>query len=62
MRNMGGSSILAIGTDFDVIGGKLAIADISGMEKLWDALLDAGFSHSELEGMWQKDELRVLSA
>ncbi len=52
MRNKGGNGILAIGTDFDGIGGKLAIADISGMEKFWDAFLDAGFSHSELEGMW----------
>jgi membrane dipeptidase len=62
MRNMGGSGILAIGTDFDGIVGTLAIADISGMEKLWYALLDAGFSNSELEGMWQKNALRVLSA
>lgn len=62
MLNVGGSSILAIGTDFDGIGGELAIEDISGMERLWDALGKAGFSQSEREGMWQKNALRVFSA
>lgn len=62
MRNKGGSGILAIGTDFDGIEGKLAIADISGMEQLWDALSKAGFPSCELEGMWQKNALRVFSA
>jgi len=61
MRTKGESGILAIGPDFDGIGGKLAIADISGMEQLWDALSSAGFSQTELEGMWQKNALRVLS-
>lgn len=62
MRNKGGRDILAIGTDFDGIGGKLAIEDISGMEMLWDALSHAGFTQTELEGMWRKNALRVLSA
>ena len=62
MRNIGGKDVLAIGTDFDGIGGKLAIADISEMEKLWSALLTAGFTNTELEGMWLKNALRVLSA
>ncbi len=62
MRNMGGSGILSIGTDFDGIEGKLAIADIAGMERLWDALSEAGFTVCELEGMWQKNALRVFSA
>lgn len=62
MRNVGGSSILAIGTDFDGIGGNLAIKDIAGMNTLWEALSQAGFTNSELEGMWQKNALRVLSA
>lgn len=62
MRTKGGSGILAIGTDFDGIDGKLAIADISGMEQLWDALSKAGFTSCELEGMWQKNALRVFSA
>lgn len=62
MRNKGGKDVLAMGTDFDGIGGTLAIEDISAMEKLWDALTLAGFSSSELEGMWQKNALRVFSA
>ena len=62
MRSKGGSGILAIGTDFDGIEGKLAIADIAGMEQLWDALSKEGLTNSELEGMWQKNALRVLSA
>ncbi len=62
MRNIGGRDILAIGTDFDGISGNLAIADISEMEKLWDALSHEGFSQTELEGMWQKNALRVFSA
>jgi len=49
MRTKGGSGILAIGPDFDGIEGKLAIADISGMEQLWDALSSAGFSQTELK-------------
>lgn len=62
MRDKGGSGILALGTDFDGIEGKLAIADIAGMEQLWNALSHAGFSQTELEGMWQKNALRVFSA
>lgn len=62
MHNKGGSGILAIGTDFDGIGGDLAIEDIAGMERLWDALVQTGFTNSDLEGMWQKNALRVFSA
>jgi len=62
MHDKGGSGILAIGTDFDGIAGELAIEDIAGMERLWDALVQAGFTNSALEGMWQKNALRVFGA
>ncbi len=62
MRNKGGRDILAIGTDFDGIEGELVIKDIARMGELWDALSHAGFTNSELEGMWQKNALRVFSA
>ncbi|HKL58268.1 MAG TPA: membrane dipeptidase [Sphaerochaeta sp.] len=62
MRNKGGREVLAIGTDFDGIEGNLAIADITGMEQFWNALSKAGFTSCELEGMWQKNALRVFSA
>lgn len=60
-RDVAGSSVLAIGTDFDGIAGtKPEIANISQMDRLRDALAKAGLSQSELDGMWSGNALRVL--
>ena len=62
IRSVAGSSVLAVGTDFDGITGELEISDISQMDRLRDALVKAGLSQSELDGMWYGNALRVLSA
>lgn len=60
IRNVGGSGILSIGTDFDGIHGKLEIGTPAEMPLLADALLKAGLSHDELENMFQNNILRVF--
>lgn len=59
---VGGSQVLAVGTDFDGIGGKLEIKDVSEMDRLRDRLAKAGLSQSELDAMWSGNAMRVLSA
>lgn len=61
IRNVGGAEVLAIGSDFDGIGGQLEVKVPSDFEKLWSALQKAGMVSSELEKMWQGNGLRVLS-
>lgn len=62
IRNVGGTQVLSIGSDFDGIGGELEIAHPQQMEQLWAALHRAGMTESELEQMAQKNALRVLFA
>lgn len=62
IRNVGGTQVLSIGSDFDGIEGKLEIAHPQQMERLWAALHRAGMSETELEQMEQKNALRVLRA
>ena len=61
-RNVGGSQVLAIGTDFDGIGGTLELKSVAEMDRLRDRLAKAGLSQSELDAMWSGNALRVLSA
>jgi membrane dipeptidase len=60
IRNIGGIDVLAIGTDFDGIGGDLEIKDASEMPKLADALSKNGFTTSEIEKVFHKNALRVF--
>ena len=60
IRNVGGSGVLAIGTDFDGIHGKLEIGTPADMPLLEDALLKAGLSYEELDGMMKNNILRVF--
>ena len=60
IRNVAGTEILALGTDFDGIEGDLEIPDISAMGTLWEALKRAGFKESELDMLWQTNALRLL--
>ncbi len=60
LLNTGGEDILALGSDFDGIGG---ILEVDGPDKfpcLYEALHQAGISHSVLEKMWKKNILRLL--
>ncbi|AEC02392.1 dipeptidase [Parasphaerochaeta coccoides] len=60
IRNVAGRSVLAMGTDFDGIGGELEIPTAAELPRLRDALSLAGMSQSELDDMWENNVLRVL--
>ena len=62
IRSVAGASVLAIGTDFDGIGGTLELPSVDRMDRLRDALKKAGLTETELDGMWAKNALRVLGA
>lgn len=60
IRNVGGSSVLAIGSDFDGIHGNLEIDTPEKMPLLFNALSKAGMTTSELEDMYRNNILRVF--
>ena len=60
IREKGGSGVLALGSDFDGIGGTLEIGGPDQFVLLWEALRKAGMSETELEGMWYGNGARVL--
>ena len=60
IREKGGSGVLALGSDFDGIGGTLEIGGPDQFVLLWEALRKAGISETELEGMWCGNGTRVL--
>lgn len=62
MIRVGGSEFPAIGTDFDGFDAKgvLEIADVSQMERLWDALRRAGVPEGQLDQVWGKNAERVM--
>ena len=57
-----GEDVLAIGTDFDGIDGKLEILSSDKMYLLHDALIDAGLSERILDKMWYENALRVFAS
>lgn len=62
MIRCGGSSLPAIGTDFDGFDGieKPDIPKIENMERLWVALKKKGVSESQLDQIWGGNALRIL--
>lgn len=62
IRNVGGSQVLALGSDFDGIHGALDIAGPQDWPKLEAALKEAGLSDDELDMMWYANAERVLRA
>ncbi len=62
IRRVGGSGVLALGSDFDGIHGDLEIAGPQDWPRLADALSRAGLSEDELEQMWWSNADRVLRA
>ena len=60
IRNVGGSGVLALGSDFDGINGALDIAGPQDWPKLEQALKHAGLSDDELDMMWYANAERVL--
>lgn len=61
IHRVGGSSVLALGTDFDGISGELEVAHYPELAKLYEALRKAGLSNQDLEKMWYGNAFRVLS-
>lgn len=59
IRSVGGSDVLAIGTDFDGIRGHLEIDSPEKMPMLARALIRCGMKETELEKMFYKNALRV---
>lgn len=62
IRNVGGSGVLALGSDFDGISGSFEVKGPQDWPKLADALLQAGLSEDEVEDMWFANAARVLCA
>lgn len=60
IRNVGGSGILALGTDFDGISGELEIGSPAEMPLLFNALSDAGLNDDELDMMCCGNFMRVF--
>lgn len=62
IKQVGGIDCIALGTDFDGIGGDLEINDIGEMSKLKNALIEEGFTTEEIDKIWVKNSLRVLKS
>lgn len=58
--NMGGIEILALGSDFDGIEGKLDINNIGEIGLLVQALEKTGFSIDEIEKICSKNAVRIV--
>lgn len=61
IANIGGVDCVALGSDFDGIGGNLEINNVTMMPKLLDALQAGGFSASEVEKIAYKNAERVIA-
>lgn len=59
--NIGGSDIMALGSDLDGIGGELEISRPEEFVKLFDALQREGFSHELIEKFAYKNAERFIS-
>lgn len=60
MADLGGVDCVAIGSDFDGIGGNLEISDCSKFVLLEEALRKEGFLGSEIEKIFNKNVMRVI--
>lgn len=62
IRDVGGTEVLALGSDFDGIHGNFEVAGPQDWPKLSEALRKAGLTETELEAMWWKNAARVFQA
>ena len=60
MIDKGGEDLVALGSDFDGIGGALEIAGAQDMPKLAEALLAAGFSETQVEKLFWRNAARFF--
>ncbi len=58
--NIGGSDVLALGSDFDGIPQNLEIKGADEMEKLYHALKKSGFNELSIEKIFYKNALNIL--
>lgn len=61
IRNVGGTDVLAIGSDFDGVSCRLEIDTPVKMNLLYEALHKAGMKETEIEKMFYKNALRVFT-
>lgn len=59
---VGGSEVIALGSDFDGISRELELSNSSEMNKLTDALAQNGFSQDDIEKICWKNALRVIKS
>lgn len=60
LRNVGGSEVVALGTDFDGIRPDTEIADASEMPRLYEAFRAAGLSEDDTDKIFSKNAERLL--
>lgn len=60
MKNIGGIDMVALGSDFDGIGGNLEVSDCSKMDKLFDQMKKDGFTESEIDKVAYLNAERVI--
>ncbi len=60
IKQVGGSEVIALGSDFDGFTGSSELRNIGQIEKLWTELKTAGFTEEELEKIWFKNCRRVI--
>lgn len=56
---VGGMEVLGLGSDFDGIPGNPALPGAEAMSVLWERLKTAGFTDSQLDGIFWKNAMRV---
>ena len=59
-KNVGGIDVVAIGTDFDGIGGELEIGSCDKMDLLVQGLSRGGFTDDEIEKIFWRNTYRVM--
>lgn len=62
IKDLAGIEVIALGSDFDGIGGDLEIANIGQMDKLVQGLTKSGFSQDEIDAICYKNADRVMAA
>ena len=59
-KQVGGAGMIALGSDFDGIGGPLELCDSSKVQLLADALRKEGFTEAEVEGVFWRNARRFF--
>lgn len=60
IKNIGGSDILALGTDYDGIGNEVEIKNIGEIGILRDVLLKEGFTNTEIDKLYNLNVKRIM--